>query len=85
MKMSQQCELAESAAQKANGILGSIRRGVVISAGDVIVPLYSVPMRLHLEYCVQVWSPQHRKDVEFFGESPEEGHEDNPGAEAPLL
>ena len=60
--MSQQYVLA---AQKANGILDSIRRKVASRVREVIVHPYSALLRPQLEYCIQVCGPQHRKVMEL--------------------
>ena len=53
LDMSQQCVLA---AQKANNILGCIKRGGTNGAREGIVPPKN---------CVQAWGPQYRKEMEL--------------------
>jgi len=60
--MTQQCALTT---QKASHILGCIKRRMARMLREVILPLCSALVRPHLESCIQLWSPQHNKDMDL--------------------
>ena len=62
MKVSEQYRIVAS---KGNQVLGMIRRNITYNDKSLIVPLYKTIVRPHLEYCIQAWSPNLRKDIDM--------------------
>jgi len=43
----------------------SIKRSMARRLSKVIQPLYPILVRLHLEYCIQLWCPHHKKGMDL--------------------
>jgi len=62
LDMSCQCALT---AQKSNCILGCVTRSVASRSREVILPLYSALVRPHMESYIELWSLQHKTDMDL--------------------
>lgn len=51
--------------QKSNYILSCIKGNVASRLREVILLIHSALARQPMEYCVKLWSPQYRKDMDF--------------------
>jgi len=60
VKKTEQCNLA---ANKANQILGMIKRNIKNKSKNIIISLYKALVRPRLEYCIQAWNPNLAKDI----------------------
>jgi len=61
LKWSKQCN---TAANKAMSVLGMIKRSFSHIIIESFTILYNTYVRPHLEYCVQIWNPYLKKDIE---------------------
>ncbi len=61
-RQSQQYALA---AQKANHNLNCIKGSLVSRTREANLSLYFVLVRPHLEYCLQMWNSQYRRDMDL--------------------
>ena len=62
-KMNMSCQY-DKIISKANRTLSCISRCRTNRSKEVILPLYVALVRLQLEYCIQLWAPYFKKDVD---------------------
>jgi len=70
LNMSQQYAFAT---KKANGVLGCIKQSIASRLREVILPIYVLLVRPHLECWVQLWAPQYNREMDIL-ESPAKDH-----------
>ncbi|KFQ76332.1 hypothetical protein N335_03609, partial [Phaethon lepturus] len=61
----ERAEKCARAPKRPSHILGCIQSSVANRSSEGVLSVYSALVRPHLQYCVQLWSPQHRKDMDL--------------------
>ena len=51
-------------ASKGNQIIGLIRINITCRVKELIIPLHKAIVRPYLEYCIQIWRPHRKKDIQ---------------------
>jgi len=62
LKLDNQCKEVVS---KANKILGMIKQNFTERMKESILTLYKSLVRLHLDYCSQIWNPHYVKNIKL--------------------
>jgi len=77
-----QCTLI---AQKVTHNLGCIKSSMASSSREAILTLCSALVRPHTESCIQLWSPQHKRDTDLLEQVQRRATKNDQRAGAPLL
>ena len=62
LKLSSQCS---AAASRGMSVMGLVKRNFKDLDAESFLLLYKTYIRPYLEYCVQVWSPHLKKDIQL--------------------